>query len=262
MADVTYVKALTTDPVTGPIIPDLTDRGGEFWTPIPGGGSGVGTVTTVSVASANGFTGTVANATTTPAITIRTSITGLLKGNGTAVSAAVAGTDYYAPGGTDIPITDGGTGASTATQALINLGFTATITELNYTDGVTSAIQTQLDAKGTGNVSKVGTPTDNQIGVWTGDGTIEGTAALTFSTSTLTLGSGAASGVVSSNGNFDLVLQTGNATTGTITITDGASGAITLQPNGSGAIEIGGRLDLNGNNIQQAGRELLGGRCL
>jgi hypothetical protein len=33
------------------------------------------------------------------------------------------------------------------TTALTNLGFTATIAELNYTDGVTSSIQTQLDAK-------------------------------------------------------------------------------------------------------------------
>jgi hypothetical protein len=59
--------------------------------------AGVGTVTTVSVASANGFTGTVATSTTTPAITITTSITGLLKGNATAISAATAGTDYQAP---------------------------------------------------------------------------------------------------------------------------------------------------------------------
>jgi hypothetical protein len=56
-------------------------------------GSG-GTVTSVSVVSANGFAGTVATATTTPAITLTTSITGLLKGNGTAISAAVANTDY------------------------------------------------------------------------------------------------------------------------------------------------------------------------
>jgi len=59
---------------------------------------GSGTVTTVSVASANGFAGTVANATTTPAITLTTTITGILKGNGTAISAASAGTDYVAPG--------------------------------------------------------------------------------------------------------------------------------------------------------------------
>jgi hypothetical protein len=61
--------------------------------------SGAGTVTTVSVASANGFAGTVANATSTPAITLSTSITGVLKGNGTAISAASAGTDYVAPSG-------------------------------------------------------------------------------------------------------------------------------------------------------------------
>jgi hypothetical protein len=56
-----------------------------------------GTVTSVSVVSANGFAGTVATATTTPAITLTTSITGVLKGNGTAISAAVVNTDYFAP---------------------------------------------------------------------------------------------------------------------------------------------------------------------
>ena len=56
-----------------------------------------GTVTSASVVSANGFAGTVATATTTPAITLTTSITGLLKGNATAISAATAATDYVAP---------------------------------------------------------------------------------------------------------------------------------------------------------------------
>ena len=50
--------------------------------------SGTGTVTSVSVVSANGFAGTVANPTTTPAITLSTSVTGILQGNGTAISAA------------------------------------------------------------------------------------------------------------------------------------------------------------------------------
>jgi hypothetical protein len=48
---------------------------------------GTGTVTSVSVVSANGFAGTVATATTTPAITMSTSISGLLYGNGTALAA-------------------------------------------------------------------------------------------------------------------------------------------------------------------------------
>jgi len=60
-----------------------------------------GTVTTASVVSANGFAGTVATASTTPAITVTTSITGVLKGNGTALSAATAGTDYVTPTGTE-----------------------------------------------------------------------------------------------------------------------------------------------------------------
>lgn len=50
--------------------------------------AGTGTVTSVSVVSANGLAGTVANPTTTPAITLSTTITGILQGNGTAISAA------------------------------------------------------------------------------------------------------------------------------------------------------------------------------
>lgn len=61
--------------------------------------AGGGSVTTVSVVSANGLAGTVANASSTPAITLSTSITGVLKGNGTAISTATAGTDYVVPGG-------------------------------------------------------------------------------------------------------------------------------------------------------------------
>jgi len=62
---------------------------------------GTGTVISASVVTANGFAGTVATATTTPAITLTTSITGVLKGNATAISAAVAGTDYVTPTGTE-----------------------------------------------------------------------------------------------------------------------------------------------------------------
>lgn len=60
-------------------------------------GSGGGSVTTVSVVSANGFAGSVSNASSTPGITVSTTVTGVLKGNGTAISAATAGTDYMAP---------------------------------------------------------------------------------------------------------------------------------------------------------------------
>ena len=58
-----------------------------------------GTVTNTSVVNANGFSGTVATSSTTPAITLKTTVNGLLKGNSTTgvVSAATAGTDYLAP---------------------------------------------------------------------------------------------------------------------------------------------------------------------
>jgi hypothetical protein len=46
-----------------------------------------------------------------------------------------------------------------AAAQLVTLGFTATVTELNFTDGVTSAIQTQLDAK---------QPLDADLTTWAG----------------------------------------------------------------------------------------------
>ena len=86
--------------IAGPTTGQVLKYNGTAWindADSVSGGAGVGTVTTVSVTSANGFTGTVATASSTPAITITTSITGVLKGNGTAISAATSGTDY-APG--------------------------------------------------------------------------------------------------------------------------------------------------------------------
>lgn len=87
--------------------------------------AGSGSVTSVSVVSSNGLAGTVANATTTPAITLSTTVTGLLKGNGTAISAASAGTDYLEPSAianmletTDIGVTVQGYDADLAAFAL------------------------------------------------------------------------------------------------------------------------------------------------
>lgn len=52
----------------------------------------------------------------------RSSATGIAKLTSGVVSTATAGTDYYNPGGTDVAVTDGGTGASNASGARTNLG--------------------------------------------------------------------------------------------------------------------------------------------
>lgn len=72
---------------------------------------GTGTVTSVSVVSANGFAGTVATATTTPAITMSTSITGLLYGNGTALAATTVSAPLAYSAGT-LSITQSGTASN------------------------------------------------------------------------------------------------------------------------------------------------------
>lgn len=66
---------------------------------------------------------------------------------------------------------------------------------------------------GSGDVSKVGTPVDGQIGVWTGDGTIEGDSALTFDTTTDSL----------------VIAASGNLLFGAVTILDDNAGTMTLS---------------------------------
>lgn len=57
-----------------------------------------GSVTSVSVATANGLAGSSSGG-STPILTLSTTVTGILKGDGTAISAATAGTDYVIPSG-------------------------------------------------------------------------------------------------------------------------------------------------------------------
>lgn len=117
--------------------------------------SGSGTVTSVSVASANGFAGTVANATTTPSITISTSVTGLLKGNGTAISAASAGTDYVAPSA----ITTSGLTMATARLLGRTTASTGAIEEISIGSGLSLSAGT-LSSTATGVVLTVVGTTD------------------------------------------------------------------------------------------------------
>ncbi len=111
-------------------------------------GTGSGTVTSVSVVSANGFAGTVATATSTPAITISTTVSGVLKGNGTAISAATAGTDYCSPtNGTSgqVLVSNGSGGFGTALSNSITIAGTATALGASITlDTITGLSSTGL----------------------------------------------------------------------------------------------------------------------
>ena len=102
--------------------------------------SGSGTVTSVSVVSANGFSGTVATATSTPAITVSTSITGVLKGNGTAISAATAGTDYVTPTGTETLTNKTIAYGSNTLTDVVGVTATQTLTNKTLTTPVISSI--------------------------------------------------------------------------------------------------------------------------
>ena len=120
---------------------------------------GTGTVTSVSVVSANGFAGTVANPTTTPAITLTTSISGILYGNGTAVAATTISAPLsYSAGTLSIPVatasangylssTDWTTfnnkGSGTVTSvAALTLGTTGTDLSSTVANGTTTPVIT------------------------------------------------------------------------------------------------------------------------
>jgi hypothetical protein len=87
-ATTTINVSAATAPSSGDVLTATDSTHATWQTPVSG------SVSSVSVVSANGLAGTVATATTTPAITLSTTITGVLKGNGTAISAATSGTDY------------------------------------------------------------------------------------------------------------------------------------------------------------------------
>ena len=104
--------------ITSPVAGQVLKYNGSRWendVDAVSGGAGVGTVTNVSVTSANGFSGTVATSSSTPDITIGTSITGVLRGTGTAITAATSGTDF-APGTS--ALTTGIVKSTTTTGAL------------------------------------------------------------------------------------------------------------------------------------------------
>lgn len=82
----------------------LTWQGGiGFGCATGGGGSGV---TSLSIVSANGFSGAVANPSSTPAVTLSVSVSGIMKGAAGSLVAATPGVDYLLPNGNGSALTN------------------------------------------------------------------------------------------------------------------------------------------------------------
>ena len=67
-------------------------------------------------------------------------------------------------------------------------------------------------------------------------------------TGKVVVGTGAADATVQSDGDHNLILQTGNSTTGKIEIADGANGNIDITPNGTGEVDIA-KVDIDGGAV-------------
>jgi hypothetical protein len=159
-------------------------RGDNTWaTP-----AGAGTVTSTSVATANGFAGTVANPTSTPAITITTSITApVLKGDGTAIAGATttgSGSTVVLNNGPTLIAPVLGTPASGNASNMTNIPVnqaTGNLPVANLGGGTAASASTfwrgdntWATPAGGGNISNTGTPTNGQLGVWTASTVLSG----------------------------------------------------------------------------------------
>lgn len=147
---------------------------GTWAAPIGGSGS----VTNVSVVTANGFAGTVATSSSTPAITLTTTASGVLKGSSSALVAATSGTDF-APGtsanATGLVLSTTSTGALTAYGGAacinqfirsLNPSAAATCATVSLTTDVTGVLTSTNGGLGTS-----ATPTAGSVLYGTGSAT-------------------------------------------------------------------------------------------
>jgi len=192
-----------------------------------GGGGGSGTVTAVSVASANGLAGTVANATTSPSITLSTTVTGVLKGDGTTVSAATANTDYLTPPSGTALLKAGSGGALTNAAAGTDYQGPISLTT-NGTSGAATFAANVLNipnyaaGAGTGTVTSASVVSANGFAGTVATATTTPAITLTTSISGMLKGSGGALAAAVANTDFQSPITLS---------TTGSTGAATLVSN-------------------------------
>lgn len=117
-----------------------------------------------------------------------------------------------------IEIADGDTFDDTNSNEVLEWGVTASaVNHLKITNEATSKAP-----------SLTATGTDANINL----------ALATTGTGKVVLGNSANDTIIQSAGDRDITLQTGNSTTGDITITDGANGNVSVSPNGSGVLLV------------------------
>lgn len=193
-----------------------------------------GTVTSVGVVSANGFAGSSSGG-TTPNITLTTTVTGILKGNGTAVSAASAG---------DFPTLNQNTTGNAATATALQTARTIGGVSFDGTANITVASATGGFAVSGGNLS-LGSNSltmTGSIGA-TGARVLKGWFTDLEVTNTI-------SGSVSGNAGTATALQNAR-TIGGVSF-DGTAN-ITVASATSGFTISGGDLALGANNLTMTG---------
>jgi hypothetical protein len=147
-------------------------------------GKGSGTLTAVSIASANGFAGSSSGG-ATPALTLSTSITGIIKGNGTAISAATSGTDY------SLGTSALGTGIlkSTTSTGALTIAVAGDFPTLNQnTSGTAAGLSATLGtgSGGTGVTSVTTSPTASAFAGWDANKNLSANAMIEGFTTTAT----------------------------------------------------------------------------
>ena len=244
----------------------LTNDGSGTLTWTPAGG---GSVTSLSVATANGFGGTFTSG-ATPILTVTTTTSGMVKGNGSgALVNATSGTDYQTPLSLT---TTGGSGAATFTSGyllniptptLAGLGVSSTTTQLNYLNaatGTTGTTSTNLVFSGTPTITTpvlTGLPTGSGVSATSTASTLmsrdanvntainnsfEGyaTTATAAGTTTLTISSASQQFFTGSTTQTVLlpVVSTLPQTGIQYYITNLSSGSVTVQSSGANTIQV------------------------